>query len=96
MASQPKLPLGVRKLARLLELEQTTANRFATAQNIDRHKLARILRGEMRHIDIDFVGRIVRAFRPGVIDPLDFEQRTVDLPDPGAEVDRKLRAVGAK
>ena len=88
---EPKLPLGVRKLRRLMGAEDMQLVAFARTHNIGRLKLARVLRGEMKHIDIDFIGRVVRAFAPGAIDPLDFEQRTVDDEDPGEELQRKLR-----
>lgn len=94
--SDPALPLGIRKMLRLLSEDGKSPSKFAAERGVDRFKLMRVLRGEMRRIDIDFIGKLIRGWPPGTLEPLDFAQSTVDVPDTGASSRGKLRAVAGK
>lgn len=92
---KPRLTLGARKILRLLAQEGFTINAFARTHNLNRWTFERVLNGTTKRIDVDLVARLVKAFEVGVLDPLDFASRTVNEPDPGAEVAKKLRAVAS-
>jgi hypothetical protein len=67
---------------------------FAKAEGINRHKLMRVLDGSTKRVDVDFAARCQKAFSAGVLPATDFASWTTDEEDRGAEVQRRLRAVG--
>lgn len=92
-----KLTLGARKLKRLLRQGEQTPHSFALAVGVHRLKISRILNGAAKRVEIGVVVKIVRAFPTGTLRCEDFAPWTVDEPDDGEEVARRLRAVsGAK